>query len=391
VDAGLLLDVARSWSFWDRPVPKSVPREVVVPGSLEPGIALVIQGVRRCGKSTLMRQLVGRYGFDPADCLFVNCEDPRLAAHLDWRALDATVKAFRATRPKTKRLTFFLDEIQAMQGWEKWLRAQLDTERRSLFVVSGSNAALLGGELGSVLTGRHRTLELFPFSFSEYRAMHKKARVMDYLTSGGFPAPLALPEGDELLRQYFEDIVERDVRERVAARSVRPLRQVAQMALEAAGSELSARRVASAAGLAIETASGYLDACESAYLLFGVPFFAYSERKRAAYNRKFYPVDTGLRRAVVARGAPDHGKSLECAVFLALRRRYRDVSYWRGDGEVDFVVQDGRRVVPIQVTLEAEAPRHARALASFYEAHPHAEEARLVTLASFAEFCTSGV
>ena len=89
----------------------------------------------------------------------------------------------------------------------------------------------------------------------------------------------------------------------------------------------------------METASGYLDACESAYLLFGVPFFAYSERKRAAYNRKFYPVDTGLRWAVITPGAPDHGKSL----------------------------------------------------ASFYEAHPHAEEARLVTLASFAELCASGV
>ncbi len=391
MDQDTLLEVARAWSFWDRTVQKSVAREVLLPKALEPGLALVIQGVRRCGKSTLMRQMVARYGLDPQDCLCVNCEDPRLAAHLDWRTLDALVKAFRAKRPKAKRLTFFLDEVQAMAGWEKWLRAMLDTEKRFAFVVTGSNAALLGGELGSVLTGRHRTLELFPFSFAEYRQVRKKAQVADYLRDGGFPAPLTATEGDELLRQYFEDIVERDVRERLAARSVRPLRQVAQMAFEATGAELSARRVASAVGVAIDTAGAYLDACASAYLLFGVPFFAYSERKRAAHNRKFYPIDTGLRRAVVTAGAPDLGKALECAVFLALRRRHRDVCYWRGAGEVDFVVQEGRRVVPIQVTLGAPLPRHARALEAFYEAHPHADEARTVTLDTFAEFSAAEV
>jgi predicted AAA+ superfamily ATPase len=386
MDPEELLDVARGWSFWEEPPPRTVPREVALPKALEPGIALVIQGVRRCGKSTLMQQLVGRFHLDARDCLFLNCEDPRLSSQLDWRTLDALVKAFRAARGRTARLTFFLDEIQAIPGWEKWLRAQLDTERRACFVVTGSNASLLGGELGAVLTGRHRTLELFPFSFAEYRALRKRGTVADYLREGGFPASLASAEGDALLRQYFEDIVERDVRERIGARSTRPLRQVAQMACEAAGSELSARRVASATGLAIDTANAYLDGCVGAYLLASVPFFAYSERKRAAYNRKFYPVDTALRRAVITPGPPDLGKSLECAVFLALRRRHRDIAYWRGMGEVDFVVQEGRRVIPIQVTLDAPQPRHERALESFYEAHPHADEARTVTLANFAVF-----
>jgi hypothetical protein len=386
-----LLEIARSWSFWDRAVPKSVPRELPLPKALEPGIALVLQGVRRSGKSTLMQQLVARSGLDPRDCLFVNCEDPRLASALDWRALDALVKAFRAARPKSKRLTFFLDEIQAVDGWEKWLRALLDTERRLAFVVTGSNASLLAGDLGAVLTGRHRTVEVFPFSFAEYRTLRKKGRVADYLRDGGFPAPLGVADGDELRRQYFLDIIERDVRERLAARSTRPLQQVARMAFESAGAELSARRVASAAGLAIDTAGAYLDACEGAYLLFAVPFFAYSERKRAAHARKLYPIDPGLRRAVLTPGSPDLGKSLECAVFLALRRRYRDISYWRGAGEVDFVVRHERRVVPIQVTLHAAEERHERALAAFYEAHPLAEEARTVTLESFADFCSMGL
>ena len=115
-------------------------------------------------------------------------------------------------------------------------------------------------------------------------------------------------------------------------------------------------------------------------------FFAYSERKRASYNRKYYPVDSGLRRSVTATTGADEGKALECAVFVELRRRYREVSYWRGEGEVDFVVQEGRAVRPVQVSLHGLEARHERGLASFYEAHPHADEALVVTAKSFARW-----
>ena len=91
---------------------------------------------------------------------------------------------------------------------------------------------------------------------------------------------------------------------------------------------------------------------------------------------KVYPIDTGLRRVVITPGSADLGKSLECATQLVLRRRFGEVMYWRGDGgEVDFVVQQGRCVIPVQVTWGAPQPRHERALTSFYEADPHAEEA----------------
>jgi predicted AAA+ superfamily ATPase len=157
------------------------------------------------------------------------------------------------------------------------------------------------------------------------------------------------------------------------------------MAYEGAGSEMSLRRIAGATGIAVETAATYLEACEAAYLLFGVPYFAYSERKRARRNRKYYPVDTGLRRVVVTRTGEDRGKSLECAVHLALRRRYESVSYWRGKGEVDFVVHHEGRAIPFQVTWDVPTERHDRALAAFYEDFPQAEEAVFVTSETFAE------
>ena len=175
--------------------------------------------------------------------------------------------------------------------------SKLDRSGRLQFVISGSNAHLLSGELATVLTGRHITVELFPFDLHEYRLARQHASLTDYLHEGGFPEPISSKDRDLLLRQYFIDIVQRDVRERVGARSSRTLRQVVQMVFESAGSELLAyaglpRRAASR----LKPCRPISKPCEQAYLLFSCPWFAFSERKRLHRNRKYYPVDTALRR-----------------------------------------------------------------------------------------------
>lgn len=382
-----ILSIAETWSFWDRPVPGSVPRDVDLPAVLRDSLALVVVGVRRSGKSTLMRQMIARYKLNPKHCAFVTFEDPRLAGALDHRTLEALVDSFRQRHRRVRKLYFFLDEIQWVSGWERWLRSQLDRPSGNHFIVSGSNGPLLGGELATSLTGRHWMCEVFPFGLTEAKRLVPAITVDRYLEEGGFPEPLQIGEGDRLRRQYFEDIVERDIRERIGARSARPIRQVVQMVFESAGSELSLRRLAAATGLAIETVGGYLDACEGAHLIFSCPFFAYSERKRASMNRKYYPVDPGLRRIAVSPTGRDRGKSLECATYVALRRRYGEVCYWRGGrGEVDFVFTRDGVVVPCQVTWEEPAARQERALTDFYEAFPQAAECTFVTRADFEAF-----
>ncbi|NDE02640.1 MAG: hypothetical protein EBZ91_13050, partial [Gammaproteobacteria bacterium] len=189
---------------------------------------------------------------------FLNFEDPRLSPALDHRTLDVMVKAFEADRGTG--CTYFLDEIQWVTGWQRWLRVQLDRPKDRRFVVTGSNAHLLSGELGSTLTGRHHTVELFPFDLAEYRQLRPRATLTEYLDAGGFPATVASPDRDMLLRGYFSDIVERDMRERVSARSSVPLRKLVQMLFESAGSETSTRRLAAALGLAPDTAGAYIDA-----------------------------------------------------------------------------------------------------------------------------------
>lgn len=382
MDPNLLMEVAADWSHWGKAPPATVARAVALPHELRPDLALVIQGVRRCGKSTLLAQLIRRYKLRRRNCMFVNFEDPRLLPRLDHTTLQALVDVFEQARGAG--CTWFFDEIQLVDGWQRWLRTQLDRPRDRRFVVTGSNSALLSGELGSSLTGRHHLVELFPFDFDEFRKARPGGSLQDYLHHGGFPAALATADGDRLLMGYFNDIVERDMRERVGARSTLPLRQLVQMIYESAGSELSARRVSTVIGVTDDTAALYLEAAETAYLAFACPYFAWSARQRAARNRKWYPVDPGLRRAVVTRTGSDRGKQLECAVFLALRRRYREVFHWRNGGEVDFVVLHDGKPLPIQVTWDRPLERHAKATEAFHKAHRDSHEAVVVTAASFA-------
>ncbi len=374
-----ILEIASTWSFWDRPVPPSVPRLIKSPDTLRDSICLGIQGVRRCGKSTLLQQLIGRYDLDPAQCVFLNFEDPRLTKALSFETLDLLVMQFRARHPKADRLYFFLDEIQWVEGWQRWLVTQLERPRGNVFVTTGSNARLLSGELSTMLTGRHLTMELYPFDYQELLSADPNTTWNDYLDHGGFPEPLSMSDGDSLRRQYFLDIVERDIRERIRARSSLPIRQVIQMAYESAGSELSLRRIAAATGIAVDTAASYLEAAEAAYLLFACPFFAFSERKRARRNKKYYPIDTGLRRVVINKTGSDRGKALESSVYLSLRRHFDQVCYFRENGEVDFVVSPAGKPIPIQVSLDPPSERHFRALDGFYERFPNASEAVFIT------------
>lgn len=318
-------------------------------------------------------------GWDPLDCTFVNFEDPRLSNDLDFKLLDKIVAFSRARRPKGIPLKFFFDEIQNVLGWEKWLRLRTERPAGDCYAVTGSNAALLSGDLASVLTGRHITLELFPFDYAEYRLAQTDSGLDRYLDDGGFPRVLSYAEPQALLREYFTDIVERDVRRHVAARSSRTLMSLIKAVFESTGSELSQRRLSSMLGISVDMAGAYLNAAESAYLILSCPYFTFSERQRTARHRKYYPIDLGLRGAVVSKTGLDAGKKLEMAVFLFLRRKYRDLSYWRGKGEVDFVIRDGGAITPWQVSWDGMKPRHERAVKEFQAEFPQANPVVVVT------------
>ena len=350
-----------------------LPREKLADIKLRRSLVLNIQGVRRCGKSTLMKQIIEKYELG-GSAIYVNFEDPRFADILDHQLLDEIVEFHEGESPKN--LYYFFDEIQNIRHWEKWLHVQVEKKKR-YFVISGSNSALLSGTLGKSLTGRHNTVELFPFSYAEFKKFTYK-NLDDYLLLGGFPLALSQDRPKEILRDYFRDIIERDARQRVAARSARSLTQLAKCLFESTGSETSYRSLANSFDTTPDTIRSYVDAFETTYLIMGCPYFTYSERKAVVRPKKYYPIDLGLRSAIVTKTGSDRGKNIETAVFHSLRRKYNHVSYWRDKHEVDFVIENDAGIQPVQVTMHDFHDRHFKALEEFKREYPKALEPLLI-------------
>jgi predicted AAA+ superfamily ATPase len=383
-----LTAIITDWSFWSSPPTPGLARHVSLPNRLHADLALIIQGVRRCGKSTLLMQLPQRYDLPLAQCYYCNFEDPRLMNDLDHDLLNRIVLLARETHPHNLPCYFFFDEIQTVHGWEKWLHTQFERPNHNHYVITGSNSCLLSGEFATALTGRHITVELFPFSFPEYRELCPEKKLEDYLMMGGFPRPLLFEHPYQLLQEYFNDIILRDVLKRVHARTPDAIKHVAKMAFDSCGSELSYRKIAAVTNLTVDTVKTYLEACEQAYLLFSCPFFAFSEKKQLIKQKKYYPIDPGLRYAVTNTTGRDYGKSLELLVFLHLKKTSDKVFYWQEThrGEVDFIAIRGNKITPYQVTWDAPELRHEKSLAHFYDVYPNAEEAEFITRHNAQEY-----
>ena len=389
MDKELLTKILMDWNYWDRKYPYSIPRKVLQEGGfLQEDIVLVIQGIRRCGKLTLLLQIMEKCGLKPGHCFFMNFEDPRVSDLLFPPLLDEIVELANDKNKDRRPQYFFFDEIQNVHNWEKWLHTKLERPDGNVFVITGSNAALLSGELSTTLTGRHLTVELFPFDFDEYLLLRPGNGFDSFLLEGGFPRALTFDNPERLLREYFRDIIERDVRRRLSVRSPLILFRLVKTVFESLGSEISQRSLSRTLGVTPDTIGTYLEACEMAYIILQCPYFTFSEKQRASRNRKYYPIDLGMRNAVITKGGKDLGKSLETVVFHYLKKKFGNVYYWRGKHEVDFIVMQGTEILPIQVSWEGSKERHEKALKSFYKEYPQASEAVLVSRKNVENFIT---
>lgn len=326
-------------------------------------LALIVSGVRRCGKSTLLYQLLQqRY----PNALYLNFEDPRLYGFdiKDFTRLDQIISAV-----DTDMLLF--DEIQIIPEWERYARQKLDEGMK--LIITGSNASLLSKELGTKLTGRHVTKELFPFSYPEFIAFTAQeatsASVAEYLQVGGFPEYVK-QRVDDILNYVLEDILIRDIAVRHGIRDVDSLQRLTQYLISNIGKLITANRLKSLIGVgSTNTITEYLSYLEDSYLLHFIPKFDYSQRKQLVNPRKVYAIDTGLVNVNSASFTDDHGRLLENMVYLHLRRQYKDIFYFSGKGECDFVAfHKGKMQVAIQVCYHLNADNLDRELNGMVEA-----------------------
>lgn len=293
----------------------------------------VISGIRRSGKSTLLRQVMA--GYDTV--AYFNFEDPRLTSFevSDFPKLDEII-------PDTTQAYFF-DEIQNVPKWEVYVR-QLRDRGKKVF-ITGSNASLLSRDLGTRLTGRYLNTELFPFSYCEYLVFSAETDSEEgfggYLRKGGFPEFLTTLSA-EVLQNLFKDIVLRDIAIRYSIRNTKMLMELALFLVTNVGKETTYNSLKKTFNVgSANTIMDYLGWMEDAYLLFFLQKFSWSAKSRAVNPRKVYAIDNGLIRANSLSFTSDDGRLLENAIYIFFRSKGIQMYYFKEKRECDFVLFNG--------------------------------------------------
>lgn len=404
-----------------RPLPEFTPRRV--PGRVRmPGKATAVVGMRRVGKTTFVHQLRAERMARgvPAERLpFLSFEDERLAG-LDATGLHLLLDEYYRQFPLANgdeagsggrpAVTWHFDEIQVVPGWERFVRRLLDT-RDADVVVTGSSSAMLSAEVGTTMRGRAWRVPLHPFSFAESlehqgrrppgpaeplmgpeRARLERA-FLDWLANGGFPEAQDLDRATrhQLLQDYVDVAMLRDVVERHGVRNVVALRWLVRHLLGNAAGRFSVQKFYAALksqGVAVakDTLHELLAHLEDCFLVRVVEMESASERQRMVNPRKAYPADTGLISVFGHADRADTGHALETAVLTELERRRYEVSYVNTpEGyEVDFLARSPQgRTELLQVCADMSDPttaaRELRALDSARAQFPQARR-RLLTL-----------
>ncbi len=342
----------------------------------------VITGVRRCGKSTLLKQIADKTN---EKFVYFNFEDSRVFGF----QVNDFQKLLQISEPEAK--TLFFDEIQNVPGWETFIRS-LHDQKMKVF-ITGSNASLLSRELGTRLTGRYLNTELFPFSYREYLLLKglnsSVGAFIQYLEKGGFPEYLET-ESVEILQQLFKDILYRDIAVRYGIRNVKPLVEIALFLISNVAKEYSLNRIRKIFSIgSANSVSDYVNWFGDSYLFFPVPRFSWSVRSVMVSPRKIYTIDTAFARSNSLSFSHDTGCLFENSIFLHLVRKERTISYFRQKYECDFIVhQSNAPVLVLQVCSDLNPDNKDREINGLLEAMDfiNHKEGIIVTLDQEDEF-----
>jgi predicted AAA+ superfamily ATPase len=340
------------------------------------GLIKVITGIRRCGKSSLMRLCVNdllENGVPPGNVIHINFELMEYDSVRDYNELYKIIKMKMA---KDEKYYIFIDEPQQVKGWEKAvnsLRAETDAD----ICITGSNAWLLSSEIATLLSGRYVEIHLLPLSFKEFIGFGKFSRntpateiFNQYLKYGGFPDIHALPKDAEttynFLNGIYNTVIVKDILSRHPVKEVKMFERLIKFLAQNTGNLVSPSNIAnyinsSQKDQAVKstTVSSYLDFLEKAYIVY--PSYRYDVKGKELLKTlcKYYIVDTGLRGAVFE-ASGDVGSTIETVVYFELLRSgYKVFAGKQYDKEIDFlaVKNDERRYYQVALSVLDETVR----------------------------------
>ncbi|OGS23187.1 MAG: hypothetical protein A2252_05790 [Elusimicrobia bacterium RIFOXYA2_FULL_39_19] len=317
---------------------------------------VIISGIRRCGKSTLLQQL--RKKNQKSD-YYMNFDDERL---INFGLSDFQMLHELFIELYGEQDTFYFDEIQNIEGWERFVR-RLHDEGKKVY-ITGSNASMLSKELGTHLTGRYVQVELFPFSFNEYLKYNKlsydlrksyntniksviRRYFSKYLKSGGMPEYIKTGNTDYLKRLY-EGVLYRDIIARYKIASEKQIRELVYYSASNIGKEISFNSLKSVVGLGSSTTvKDYFGYLVNSYLIFLLEKYDLSLKKQIYSNKKVYFIDNAIADNIGFRFSEDKGRFYENLVCIELKRRKNEIYFHRGKNECDFVIKEGKKIVNV--------------------------------------------
>jgi predicted AAA+ superfamily ATPase len=332
---------------------------------------LVITGIRRCGKSTLLRQIIKKY-FNDSDFYYINFEDERL---LNFEASQFNLIYETLVELFGQKKNFFIDEIQNIENFDSFVRRFYDQGFK--FIITGSNARLLSNEIGTRLTGRHIDIQLKPFSFSEFLNYHKtgysekdinitetrvniKQQFQQWLQHGGMPEYLKFDD-IEILNTTYNDILIKDIVARYRVEDVKALRELYRYLVSNFANRYSYHSLTKITPIiGTATIHRFINYLLETFFSSEINKFDYSYKKQLANEKKMYICDNGFIKAISIRVTRDSGWLLENVVYNYLSEEGL-IYYYSNKGECDFILErHDKSHFPIQVCYNIDPQNQKR-------------------------------
>lgn len=343
-------------------------------------LPIIITGIRRCGKSSLLKIISNKLKLKKTDFLYINFNDERLTNFNDENYQN--ILDYMEENGYNKRSYLFLDEIQEVKNWEKWIDR---IKEKFPIIITGSNSQLLSSEISTVLTGRSISMNLLPFNFREYLNYKKldltnylldrklqneiKLNFKEYYSIGGMPK-MVIEKNNIILRELYENIIYRDIVRRFNPNLTKPIKEISIYLLSNVSSDVSLRTLSKVSGIKNLRVLGEIcSSFEKAFLFFMINKFDYSVKRQIQNPRKVYSIDVGFPNNLGFKFSEDLGNIFENLVAISLKQKGFEIYYYREKIECDFVVREKTKITKaIQATYELNNKNRERELKGLLEA-----------------------
>lgn len=356
----------------------------------------VLQGIRRGGKSSLFKLLINHLcqTIDPLEILYINLDDPFFIKYSNNPEgfYEIIQTAQKLTQKEVKYL--FLDEVQAIEGWEKYVKSVYDSSEFQKIFITGSNSSLLNGEFATLLSGRYLSTKVYPLSFSEIlkinnintplelnKQLPKVLKIVDDMMSYGSFVEVYELQSEfkrEILSSYYETILLKDCIANSQIRETRSFKELSFYALTNLASLYSYASLSKALKLNDKSTKEYVEILESSYLFSEIKIFSYSLKEQINNKKKLYLCDNGFMNLAFTFSS-NYGKLLENLVFSELLKQGHEIYFYNKENECDFIVKKENKIVAIQVCYELNEQNRAREIEGILRLPFEVDERYIIT------------